>query len=252
MQPFRHWPLLIGALPWAVQIWHWIKLALEWGEHTEFIAHHIEDIRGAWAVITEPPQWINLALLIGGGLLIWWDLRRHRPSPEMANGAPSLATAPPKEEPKKWLCSYDIFEFADQKLMRAARKAEADNERIEREYQAIEERRKELFKTTPRDASGAPISEAFEALKESVAQSWTRLQAQKNVQSASRARALEDIYEKLRCGELIARGFHDPVGNRGEIDIPSAEWRLLRFNGDYTNAAGSGLRYIGITIARAN
>jgi hypothetical protein len=251
MQFFRRWPLVVGALPWAFEFWRWINRALEWGEHTEFIAHHLEDLRKAWKVITEPPQLMNVGLLIGGGFLIWWDLRRHRPRPEMADGTPPLAAAS-KEEPKKWLRSYDIFEFADQKLMRAARKAEADNERIEREYQAIEERRQEMLKTTRFDVSGAPISEAFEALKESVAQSWGRLQAQKNVQSAARAKALENLYEKLRSGELVARGFHDPVGNQGEVDIPSAEWRLLRFNGDYTNAAGSGLRYIGITVARAN
>jgi hypothetical protein len=153
--------------------------------------------------------------------------------------------------PRKWLRSYDIFELADESLMRDAREAEADGERVEREYQKIEEHRRERLKTTPLDDSSAPYGEAFELLKESVAQAWGRLQAQRNVQSATRAKALDDIYNKLRNGEIIARAFHDPVGNRGEIEIPPAQWRIIRFNGDYTEASGRGLSYIGITVAKA-
>jgi hypothetical protein len=87
----RHWPLVVGAAPWIVQIWHWFKWALEWGEHTDYITHHFDDLRRLWGAIPEAPGWLNILLLIGGMVLIWWDLvRRQRPS-----GAPALATPVP-------------------------------------------------------------------------------------------------------------------------------------------------------------
>src|ERR1700730_14266012 len=73
----RRWLLLIGGLPWVLGILRWIKRLLEWGEHTEFIGHHLDNVARVWAMILEPPWWINIPLLIAGGGLIWWDLRGH-------------------------------------------------------------------------------------------------------------------------------------------------------------------------------
>lgn len=72
----RRWPLVVGGIPWVLEIWRWIKRALEWGEHTEYVAHHLNDLQRVWAVIAEPSGWVNVLLLVAGGTLIWWDLKR--------------------------------------------------------------------------------------------------------------------------------------------------------------------------------
>ncbi|HEV2957291.1 MAG TPA: hypothetical protein VGX95_14325, partial [Xanthobacteraceae bacterium] len=86
-----------------LEIWRWIKRALEWGEHTEYVAHHLHDVGRVWTMISEPPWWLNILLLIAGTVLIWWDLRRRQKSVVPAavsfissNSAQSPATALPK------------------------------------------------------------------------------------------------------------------------------------------------------------
>jgi hypothetical protein len=72
-----------------------------------------------------------------------------------------------------------------------------------------------------------------------------------------REKALRDaaggIYEKLKNGELIARGFRDaivPNSNPKEVEIPAEYWKFLKFSGDYKNASGKGIGYTDIEIAR--
>jgi len=50
---------------------------------------------------------------------------------------------------------------------------------------------------------------------------------------------------------LIAKGFRDPLGlHPKEKEIPAAYWKFLKFSGDYKEAAGKGIKYTGIEIAR--
>ena len=65
-------------------------------------------------------------------------------------------------------------------------------------------------------------------------------------------RALQDIYEKLRVGKLIARGYVSPVDSSSkEVEIPAEHWRLIRFNSTYTEASNSEIKYVGIEVARS-
>jgi hypothetical protein len=70
-----------------------------------------------------------------------------------------------------------------------------------------------------------------------------------------REKALRDatggIYAKLQSGELIAKGFRDPLGlNPTETEIPATYWKFLKFSADYKEAAGKGIKYTAIEIAR--
>jgi hypothetical protein len=73
----KRWLLLLGLVPWIVEIVRWIRRLLEWGEHTEFVEHHFGDLKAIWAIIGKPPWWVNIPLLLGGLALIWLDLRRR-------------------------------------------------------------------------------------------------------------------------------------------------------------------------------
>ena len=73
----KRWLLLLGSVPWIVEIVRWIRRLLEWGEHTEFVEHHFGDLKAIWAIIGKPPWWVNIPLLLGGLALIWLDLRRR-------------------------------------------------------------------------------------------------------------------------------------------------------------------------------
>lgn len=200
-------------------------------------------------MIPEPPPIANFFLLVTGGTAIWWDLKRSQ-----RNTKVSLSVPPTKEDTRQWLSSYAIFEFADAKLMRSAEKAERNVQNLEEEYQKLEQERRNRMPQRPMGTMGGPApeptSEAFEALAESAATAFNRAQAEKNVRDRARRKALDDLYDKLSTGTLIAKGFHDPIGNRGEVEIPPSEWRILRFNGDYTEAQGRGLKYIGIAVAK--
>lgn len=62
---------------------------------------------------------------------------------------------------------------------------------------------------------------------------------------------LEHIYDGLRNGTILARGFHHPLGlHPKEIVIPAAQWKFLRLNGDFSEATGQGITYTALDFAR--
>ena len=89
------------------------------------------------------------------------------------------------------------------------------------------------------------------ALEHSAADWYRQRAAAERRQALARASALENLYEELRGGRFIAKGFAGtPIE---DVEIPANHWRLLRFNGDYKEAEARehGLKYVGITVARA-
>jgi hypothetical protein len=63
----------------------------------------------------------------------------------------------------------------------------------------------------------------------------------------------EEIHEKLRSGELIAKGFLNPHAHgRSAVVIPKEEWHVLEpvFNDDPPKARGGGIEYIGIRVGK--
>ena len=77
------WLVLAGglALTAILPIWNGILWLLSWGEHIEFIAHHIHrigEIRPMLEALLSPPLWLAPAMVPPGLLLIWLALRRRK------------------------------------------------------------------------------------------------------------------------------------------------------------------------------
>jgi hypothetical protein len=77
--------------------------------------------------------------------------------------------------------------------------------------------------------------------------------ARNALRADGRAEAREDLHEKLKNGELIAKGFRHPIHHHTEeIEIPPIQWRTIRFNHNFTEAQAGSIRYSGIAVARAS
>jgi len=65
-------------------------------------------------------------------------------------------------------------------------------------------------------------------------------------------RVMENIQGQLVCGELIARGFREPVCHGAfYLPISKHEWRILKLEPP-DRAAGGGVSYTGLTIGKAD
>jgi len=160
-----------------------------------------------------------------------------------------------KIDGRQWLSSYKIFDLADQSLFKTAVVSEEATELAKRNLEELQQQRAQLgFGRTAIQAIndlGNPSSE-MEQLRASVETAATKFITEQQRRDSARASVLEDIYEKLRNGILIAKGFVPPVANSSpELEIPASHWRMIRFNGDYTQAKDQELQYVGITVAKA-
>jgi hypothetical protein len=111
-------------------------------------------------------------------------------------------TARPTKGP--WLTSYKIFDLADQDLMQSAVETEAAVEKISREIERIQLERY-FLRMSPQYPSAEPSG--LNTLAESEAAAVRQKSAQEQARATARARALEDLYEKLVDGRLVAKGF---------------------------------------------
>ncbi|MEA2818964.1 MAG: hypothetical protein QOJ86_968 [Bradyrhizobium sp.] len=76
---WRRAGILFGAITTSVPLWPYIRKALEWGEHGEFILHRVHDIQGIGPVletILTPALWQPLVLTPLGLFVLWLALRR--------------------------------------------------------------------------------------------------------------------------------------------------------------------------------
>jgi hypothetical protein len=190
-----------------------------------------------------PGFWIAIASLSGLAVGMYLDAFMRR----------WAATHPDK----KWLSSLKIFDLADPKLMNDAIKVEADNQEIMESIRRYQAERESLIPLTKPPFGSSPItaeseaSEAIRILQASVREASLRSSALLETRERARMRALEDIYEKLQNGELIAKGLLEPVGaNPKEINIPAEYWRFLKFKSDYKEAEGKGIKFTAIVVAR--
>jgi hypothetical protein len=70
-----------------------------------------------------------------------------------------------------------------------------------------------------------------------------------------RERLLEDLRDRLTFGELIARGFREPISHGAPyLTISQHEWRVIELQRpeyvDGDRAAGGGIAYVGLTIGK--
>jgi len=243
----RHWRLILGGLPVGLEIWRWITRVLEWAEHTEFVAHHIDDLKEIWALILEPPWWANGPLIAGGLLLIWLDLRRNRLAVmPPANTAEAVPIAPPEKvavaasapQVTRWFTPQNALdEFADKDLLAATVKAL-------NEYRAARQAKDDHYKNL------SPY--------EAVADRTNLSQQAQNAEIAfyaTRRRLYENIINQLKQGILVGRAlpFDDKklVGNQDWETIKQSHWSVLRFSeGDMEDVSGGGRTYKGLQIGK--
>jgi hypothetical protein len=145
-----------------------------------------------------------------------------------------------------WYSSYGIFKFVDPRLIA---EADAQIQALADQILALQKERSELGHMP--DGSINIDSAALEKLSASVRESSAKQSAAYELREKALRHATGGIYEKLKSGELIAKGFKDPLGlNPKETTIPAEYWRFLQFNADYKEASGKGIKYTAIEIAR--
>jgi hypothetical protein len=96
----------------------------------------------------------------------------------------------------------------------------------------------------PPDPQYAEISEKLQRANDQLIGETRSLEA-------LNSQLLSELYGRLTSGMLISKGFLPPVKPEDdEVLIPSAQWRLLRFDKDLNNAEGGGIAYTGIAVGR--
>jgi hypothetical protein len=92
---------IVLFLPEISRVVKWIfrqfERLLQLGEHIEFIAHHLGDVRRVAEAIEKLPQlpeWISLPLMGLGFGVIWWDRRRQRRYSAITTESVSVSTLP--------------------------------------------------------------------------------------------------------------------------------------------------------------
>jgi hypothetical protein len=134
------------------------------------------------------------------------------------------------------------FSVTDTKLMEGAVSAEEEVHQLSLKIMDLQEQRTN-YRVPFGSGPVAPESEGMAALTAAVREAHAQSSALLEQRERTRQRALGDIVEKLKSGKLIARGYISPAGaNSRQIEIPAGHWKLVRFNGDYTEAANNNVR----------
>lgn len=247
--------IVMGAFFTAVCAYYAMATYYGWNTPTVTPAPNI-----ALAAVS-PPWWLYVVGTIGIALIGtgWKMMFERRASLATANRIEtSLIAAPATPAPadnRQWFSSYKIFELGNPELLQKTAHLQAQLQRLEKEMAT---NNAEQLALKPKDAMAAleamksPVP-ALEILKKGASQLYEQNRAAASNHRAIFGELLEDIYEQLAGGKLIAKGFLVPVEkDSSEIEIPAAHWRLIRFHAaGYTQAEGQGIKYVGVTVARA-
>ena len=239
-------------------------VAIFWPGIAEHIPESIDVPLGA--ISSNLISWlILLAMAIGTvcGLDYWSrsNWQKHFPTIlsllESKTVLQAASMAPSKSQSgdnRQWVSSYKIFDLADPKLIEKTVNYQSEAQRLSRETEA---NNAEQLKFRPKDPLAAfnaieKAPPALELLKKKASELYDQSRAAERNHNAAFGELLNDIYEKLASGKLIAKGFLVPVeADSQEIEIPASHWRLIRFHAvGYTQAEGQGIKYVGITVAR--
>lgn len=153
---------------------------------------------------------------------------------------------------RTWYRGYDIFKLAKPELMKKAIVAEEEVQQLSEKITRLAKEREQYavpFGSVPVASGENP---GLTALREAAVHAHAAYAAAAELRSRARAGALEDVYEKLRDGRLIARGYIPPLAKNSEEKlIPAGHWRIIQFNSEYTAASSRTVTYVGIAVARA-
>jgi hypothetical protein len=153
---------------------------------------------------------------------------------------------------REWVSSYNVFVLADPSLAKKVADAEQQVAKLA-QHMSAEER---LLFQLDDQGNALVLLQPVAATKLRIIANRTAVSLQmiamRQQLDAARAKALDDIYAKLKSRKLVARGFLHPIRQHVmELEIPAAHWRIIRLTGDYTQAQGQGIKYSGIAITRS-
>jgi hypothetical protein len=152
---------------------------------------------------------------------------------------------------RKWYSSYDILELADQRLREISDAKRRELHDISVRILDLQKERKS-YRAPFGSGPIAPESEGMAILGNAVMQANLQHSDLMREQTFIRENMLDDVYEKLKSGKLIARGFVAPAGSAAtQVYIRREHWKIIKFNDSYTEAAGDYVRYVGIDVAKA-
>jgi hypothetical protein len=240
----------------AAAIWPWV--ASYFGEFVrEFFVYEplgkilhaaIERISPEWVL-----RWGPSIVLTALGFYLFHRTKRV-PLPKEMPRERAQTTIPPDK--RQWLSGYEIWKLADANVLKAAENFEAEARKTQQEIARVENERREFMNRGSTFSGVAGLSElaspAMQEIERRAAEARTKYSATEQQLIAANARIVENLYERLASGKLIAKGFRHPVGSNPDYtEIPPDEWRILRFAVGNKEAEGQGIKYVGISVAIA-
>ncbi len=156
---------------------------------------------------------------------------------------------------RAWCSQYQIFTLGDRASLMEFGELGEKIGALEKEIDGLHA---ETLKNTPKRPFGydaipveAPKSPVLDLIERRRSRAVAELIELRKRQDALNIVIVNSIYDQLQRGALIAKGFRDPVGLRAkEIYIPAAQWRFLRFDGDFSAASGKGMAYTAVLVTR--
>lgn len=242
----------------ALAVLEFLRIAIT-DERTPGMPHLLDAVdaardgaRAAWVHLLAWPILSPVLILAAaiGGLAIWSYARFGR---------------------REWLGSGDIVKkLADPEIMKDVEAAWEDMRRWEQSIEALREERSAL--AAPYNYLGVVLPPKVAHLYRKFGNAQLKVDDRVHLAGEAHrralARALEEVYGKLRDGRLVARGRKAPVTGHGKIiRIPAEHWEVIRFNwdccsgpfvfsdrvkfADFTGASNDDLQYYGVEVARA-
>jgi hypothetical protein len=234
----------------------WPLLARYFGEFLREFVVYEQASKIIHRLVDQAPVDVSWQLgpsLVFAAIGVFLHLRKEKSPCERATNTPNNPAPIASEcDDREWYSSYDIFKLADPKFAKRAADAE---EQVAKLAQQIDEKERLLFQLNDQ-RNALVLLQPTATTKLRIVANCTaaslQMTAMQQQLAAARAKALEDIYEKLKSGKLVARGFRHPIRRHVmEVEIPAAQWRIIHFTGDYSQAQGQGIKYSGIAIAQA-
>lgn len=153
--------------------------------------------------------------------------------------------------------SFSVGKFADPELVRI-HDEKSENRRKSINVEAILRRQlsqaieKNPNRKIPSSISVSPKAAQHEEECREKYQTHKDSEARIEVEYMAAVQEVENnIYDQLRKGMLIARGFLQPVSaNPQQILIPNEQWSILEMDFDKATASGHGITYVGVEIGK--
>jgi hypothetical protein len=195
--------------------------------------------------------WLGVGIGIGLLLTGWTMMFQRRRTSRIVFIPESM----PPPDNREWLSGYDVWKLADPEILQASENAMAAVKDGQHDLGQRENDLRDLYKQKPPPigiATDSGFENAIEILKQAASDLRDRLVKAEMRKMTADALLVENLHDKLARGELMAKGFNHPLGiDRVYKKIPAHEWNVLRFKVGYKEAEGQGIKYVGITVARA-